>query len=174
MPFKSPCKTSYSTSTDTILYRFRENSKFWKPHKMADFDLLKVNIFSFIQWAPPLTTRRRLIYCAWKSAQPFRLHPHVPKSATSLQTEKKHNPLYVWVVGHMYLSPRTFLRNQILLDYLGQWPNQSCQIYFQSVHACAQATAIAESRTERRFERIIGPSRPPNRDPNIETWRSSS
>ena len=35
----------------------------------------------------------------------------------------------------MYLSPRKFLRNQILLDYLGRWRNQSCQIFFQSVHS---------------------------------------
>ena len=34
----------------------------------------------------------------------------------------------------MYLSPWKFFRNQILLDYLGQWRNQSCQIFFQSVH----------------------------------------
>ena len=31
-------------------------------------------------------------------------------------------------------SPWNFFRNQILLDYLGRWRNQSCQILFQSVH----------------------------------------
>ena len=35
----------------------------------------------------------------------------------------------------MYLRPRKFFRNQILLDYLGQWRNQSCQIFVQSVHS---------------------------------------
>ena len=36
----------------------------------------------------------------------------------------------------MYLSPWKFFRNQILLDYSGRWRNQSCQIFFQSVHPC--------------------------------------
>ena len=35
----------------------------------------------------------------------------------------------------MYLSPRKFIRNQILLDYLGRWLNQSCRIFFQSVYS---------------------------------------
>ena len=35
----------------------------------------------------------------------------------------------------MYLSPGKFFRNQILLDYLGRWRNQSCQIFIQSVHS---------------------------------------
>ena len=35
----------------------------------------------------------------------------------------------------MYLSPWKIFRNQILLDYLGRWRNQSCQIFFQSVHS---------------------------------------
>ena len=34
----------------------------------------------------------------------------------------------------MYLSSWKFFRNQILLDYSGRWRNQSCQIFFQSVH----------------------------------------
>ena len=59
----------------------------------------------------------------------------VPKSVKSYKKkkkkEKKHKPLYV---GYMYLSPWKFFRNQILLDYLGRWRNQSCQIFFQSVH----------------------------------------
>ena len=33
----------------------------------------------------------------------------------------------------MYLHPGKFFRNQILLDCLGRWRNQSCQIFFQSV-----------------------------------------
>ena len=44
----------------------------------------------------------------------------------------KDEPLYV---GYVYLRPGKFFRNQILLDYLGQWRNQSCQIFFQSVHS---------------------------------------
>ena len=35
----------------------------------------------------------------------------------------------------MYLRPGKFFRNQILLDCLGRWRNQSCQIFFQSVHS---------------------------------------
>ena len=35
----------------------------------------------------------------------------------------------------MYLRPGKFFRNQILLGYLGRWRNQSCQIFFQSVHS---------------------------------------
>ena len=35
----------------------------------------------------------------------------------------------------MYLRPRKFFRNQILLDYLGRLRNQSCQKNFQSVHS---------------------------------------
>ena len=36
----------------------------------------------------------------------------------------------------MYFSPRKCFRNQILLDYSGWWPNQSCQILiFQSVYS---------------------------------------
>ena len=34
----------------------------------------------------------------------------------------------------MYRSPWKFFRNQILLVYSGRWRNQSCQIFFQSVH----------------------------------------
>ena len=33
----------------------------------------------------------------------------------------------------MYLRPGKCSRNQILLDYLGWWYNQSCQILFKSV-----------------------------------------
>ena len=37
----------------------------------------------------------------------------------------------------MHFSFRKLVRNQILLDYLGWWRNQSCEIYvFQSVHSC--------------------------------------
>ena len=63
----------------SISYRSRDNavSKFWRPNKMADFDLLKVKVkfrfFSNIKTAPSLTKRRRLRYCASKSVQPFRL-----------------------------------------------------------------------------------------------------
>ena len=46
---------------------------------MSEFDLLKVKVmsrfFSIIEKAPLLTKRRRLIYCASKSVQPFRLYP---------------------------------------------------------------------------------------------------
>ena len=48
-------------------------SKFWRPNKMTDFDLLKVKVknrfFSIIGKAPPLTKRRRSRYCASKSVQ---------------------------------------------------------------------------------------------------------
>ena len=35
----------------------------------------------------------------------------------------------------MYLRPGKFFRNQISLDCLGRWRNQSCQIFFQLVHS---------------------------------------
>ena len=41
-------------------------------------------------------------------------------------------PLYV---GYVNLRPGKFFRNQISLGYLGRWRNQSCQIFFQSVHS---------------------------------------
>ena len=40
----------------------------------------------------------------------------------------------------MYLSPWKFFRNQILLDYLGRWRDQSCQIFFHSVHSGVSGT----------------------------------
>ena len=62
----------------------------------------------------------------------------VPKSVKSYKKKKKRKkkrkstkPLYV---GYMYRSPWKFFRNQILLVYSGRWRNQSCQIFFQSVH----------------------------------------
>ena len=51
----------------------------------------------------------------------------------SVKSLKKHKPLYF---GYMYVpqSPKIFPK-PILLDYLGQWRNQSCQIFFQSVYS---------------------------------------
>ena len=50
-------------------------SKFWRPNKLADFDLLKVKFkfrfLSIIEKAPPFSKRRRFRYCASKSVQPF-------------------------------------------------------------------------------------------------------
>ena len=72
----------------------------------------------------------------------------VPKSVKSLKKKKKHKPLYV---AYMYLSPWKFFRNQILLDYLGRWRNQSCQIFFQSVHSgvCGKGSKFAISSANR-------------------------
>ena len=46
--------------------------------------------------------------------------------------KKKDETSYV---EYMYLRPQKFFRNQILLDFLGWWDNQSCQIFFQSVYS---------------------------------------
>ena len=53
----------------------------------------------------------------------------------------------------MYLSPWKFFRNQILLDYLGRWRNQSCQIFFQSVHSgvSGKGSKFAISSANRRW-----------------------
>ena len=73
----------------------------------------------------------------------------VPKSVKSWK-KKKHKPLYV---AYMYLSPWKFFRNQILLDYLGRWRNQSCQIFFQSVHSgvSGKGSKFAISSANRRW-----------------------
>ena len=124
---------------------------------MADFDLLKVKVknrfISIIEKAPPLTKRRRLRYCASKSVQPFRLYACL-RALKSYKKEKKkkkkHKTLYV---GYMYLSPWKFFRNQILLDYSGRWRDQSCQIFFQSVHpgVSGKGSNFAIFSTNRRW-----------------------
>ena len=52
-----------------------------------------------------------------------------------------------------YLWPRKFLRNQILLDYLGRWHNQSSQIFFRSVHSgvFGKGSNFAIFRANRRW-----------------------
>ena len=103
---------------------------------MADFDLLRVKVknrfFSIIEKAPPLTNG-----VVWDIAHKNRFSrlgcTRVKESRKFLKKrKKKHKP---WYVGYMYLSPWKFSRNQIFLDYLGRWRNQSCQIFFQSVHS---------------------------------------
>ena len=54
------------------------------------------------------------------------------KKLKKKKKKKKDEPLYV---GYVYLCPGKFFRNQILLGHLGRWRNQSCQIFFQSVHS---------------------------------------
>ena len=40
----------------------------------------------------------------------------------------KETQTFIYMLGICtYLSPQTFARNQILLDYSGQWRDQSCQ-----------------------------------------------
>ena len=67
----------WTSSLYLLLFSRYCRSKFRRPNKMADFDLLKVKVkdrfFSIIKKAPSLTKRRRLRYCASKSVQPFRL-----------------------------------------------------------------------------------------------------
>ena len=110
---------------------------------MADVDLFKVKVidryFSFLEKGLNLTKRRRMTYCAFKSVQPFWLHPHqraskVKKSFFTriIKKKKKDEPLYV---PYVYLRPGKFFRNQFLPDCLGRWRNQTCQIFFQLVHS---------------------------------------
>ena len=137
IPLKSPCMTSYLTSMDTISlsrtvleimpvknFRVKQNGGFWPfkgqghwpiffisrkgsdSHQTASIDILRVKIGSAVLAAP-----------SSKSVKSYK---------------KKDEPLYV---GYVYLRPGKFFRNQILLDYSGRWRNQSCQIFFQSVHS---------------------------------------
>ena len=129
--------TSYLTSIDTFslsrtvsekiwvkIFRVKQNGGFWPfqgqghwpiflvsrkgsdSHQTASNDVLRVKIGSVVLAAP-----------SSKSVKSYK---------------KKDEPLYV---GYVYLRRGKFFRNQILLDYLGRWRNQSCQIFFQSVHS---------------------------------------
>ena len=82
-------------------------------HQTTSFEILRIKIGLAIQLYP--------CQRAWK----------VIKKKEIIK-KKKHKTLYV---AYMYLSPWKFSRYQILLDYLGRWRNQSCQIFFQSVHS---------------------------------------
>ena len=136
-PFEGPYMTSYLTNIDTIslsrtvfeknrvkILKAAQNGGFWPfqgqghwpiffistkgsdSHQMTSNDVLRVKIGPAVLAAPS------------------------SKSVKSYKKKKKDEPLYV---GYMYLRPGKFFRNQILLDYVGQWRNQSCQIFFQSV-----------------------------------------
>ena len=138
LPFESPYMTSYLTSIDTFSlsrtvfekirvknFRVKQNGGFWPfqgqghwpiffisrkgsdSHQTASNDVLRVKIGSAVLAAPS------------------------SKGVKSLK-KKKDEPLYV---GYVYIRPRKFFRNQILLDYLGRWRDQSCQIFFHSVHS---------------------------------------
>ena len=132
--------TSYLTSIDIFslsrtvfekirvkILRIKQNGGFWPfqgqghwpiflnyrkgsdSHQTASNDVLRVNIGSAV-WAAPSSKR----------VKSFK------------KRKKKDEPLYV---GYLYLRPGKFFRNQILLDCLCRWRNQSCQIFFQSVHS---------------------------------------
>ena len=138
-PFESPYMTSYLTSIDIFplsrnifekirvkLFWVKQNGGFWPfqgqghwpiffisrkgsdSHRTASNDILRVKIGS-------------AVLAALSS-----------KSVKSWKKRKKDEPLYV---GHVYLRPGKFFRNQNLLDCLGRWRYQSCQILFQSVHS---------------------------------------
>ena len=89
-------------------------SKKWSDsHQTALNDVLRVKIGSAVLAAPS------------------------SKSVTSFKKWKKRKKRTNPYVGYVYLRPGKFVRNQILLDCLclGRWLNQSCQIFFQSVHS---------------------------------------
>ena len=144
IPFESPYMTSYLTSMDTIslsrtvleimpvnIFKAEQNGGFWpfkgqgqesiffyhrkgtSSHQTASFEILRIKIGSAVQAVPVSKSVK-----SWKNKKE--------------KKKKKHKTLYV---GYMYLSPWKFFRNQISLDYLGRWRNQSCQIFFQSVHS---------------------------------------
>ena len=139
-PFESPYMTSYLTSIDTFslsrtvfekirvkIFRVKQNGGFWPfqgqghwpiffisrkwsdSHQTASNDIVRVKIGSAVLAAP-----------SSKGVKSYK------------KKKKKDEPLYV---GYVYLRPEKFFRNQILLDYLGRWRNQSCQICFQSVYS---------------------------------------
>ena len=99
---------------------------------MADFDLLKVKVIDDIFILEKGLTLTNGV--EWHIARQNRFSrfgcPLIKERKKFLK--KKDEPLYV---GYVYLRPGKFFRNQILLDYLGRWRNQSCQIFFQSVHS---------------------------------------
>ena len=136
-PFESPYMIFYLTSIDNFslsrtvfekirvkIFRVKQNGGFWPfqgqghwpiffisrkgsdSHQTASSDVLRVKIGSAVFAAPS------------------------SKSVKSKKKRKKDEPLYV---GYVYLRPGKFFGNQILLDYLGRWRDQSCQIFFQSV-----------------------------------------
>ena len=90
-----------------IFFIFRKGSD---SRQTASNDISRVKIGSAVLAAPSSKSVK-----SWK------------KKNFKKKKEKKDEPLYV---GYMYFRPR----NQILLDYLGRWCNQSCQIFFHSVH----------------------------------------
>ena len=138
-PFESSYMTSYLTSIDIFslsrtvfekirvkIFRVKQNGGFWPfqgqghwpiffisgkgsdSHQSASNDVLRVKIGSAVLAAP-----------SSKSVKSFKKKKKKKK--------KKYEPLYV---GYVYLRPGKFFRNQILLDCLGWWRNQSCQIFF--------------------------------------------
>ena len=81
--FESPYMTSYLTSIDTfylVPFPRKIGSKFWRPHKMAEFGLFKVKVInrylSFLEKGLTLAKWRWLTYHASKSIQLFWLYPH--------------------------------------------------------------------------------------------------
>ena len=144
-PFESPCMTSYLTFIDIFslsrtvfekirvkIFRVKQNGGFWPfqgqghwpiffisregsdSHQTASNDVLRVKIGSAVLAAPSSKSVKSL------------------KKRKKKKKKKKDEPLYV---GYVYLRPGKFFRNQIFLDCLGRWRNQSCQIFFQSVHS---------------------------------------
>ena len=141
--FKSPYLTSYLTSIDIFslsrtvfekirvkILRVKQNGGFWpfqgqghRPiffiswkgsdsHQMASIDILRVKIGSAVLAAP-----------SSKSVKSYK------------KKEKKKKRTNPYMLGMCTSIRENFFRNQILLDYLGRWRNQSCQNFFQSVHS---------------------------------------
>ena len=134
IPFKSPYMTSYLTSMDTIslsctvlekmpvkILKTAQNGGIW-PFEGQGHD----SIF-FLSYKRHLLSPNGVV---WDIAHKNRFSrlgcTRVEERRKFKKKKKKHKPLYV---GYMYLNPRKFIRNQILLDYLGRWLNQSCQIF---------------------------------------------
>ena len=144
IPLESPYMTSYLTSMDTISlsrtvleimpvknFRVKQNGGFW-PFKGQG------------HWPIFFISRKRVWLSPngvdWHIARQNRfgrfgctlIKERKKLKKKKKKKKKKDEPLYV---GYVYLRPGKFLRNEILLDYSGRWRNQSCQIFFQSVHS---------------------------------------
>ena len=147
-PFGSPCMTSYLTSIDIFslsrtvfekirvkILRIKQNGGFWPfqgqghwliffnyrkgsdSHQTASIDILRVKIGSAV-WAAPSSKSVK----SWKKKK---------------KKKKRTNP---YMLGICTSIREHFSENQILLDCLGRWRNQSCQIFFQSVHSGVAGT----------------------------------
>ena len=129
--FESSYMTSYLTSIDTVslsrtvsekirvkMFKVAQNGGIWPFQGQGHWP-----IFFISRKGSDSRQTASIGVLRVKIGSAFWLHPHQRAWKVKKRKEKKDELLYV---GYMYLRPRKFFRNQILLDYLGWWHNQSC------------------------------------------------